>query len=129
MRRVLVGIAGCWLAAFAWAGSSWFLVAETAAERVEVELSSLERQGDSVSFHQRRTPLGGQTDPNTLRRLREVLEKRVIDCHKRRIATRSRAVFDVDDALIDHQVVRGGALPWQALAPDDALARKLCGGL
>lgn len=127
VRRVLAGIAGCGLVAVAWADSTWFVVGESAAERVEVNLASLERQSDVVSFRQRRTLLGGQIDANTQRPLREVLEKRLLDCRKRRVATRSRAVFDVDDALIDHQAVRGGALPWQPLAPGDALARKLCG--
>ncbi len=127
MRRGLAGTVACGLAALAWADSTWFIVAESAAERVEVNLAGLERQGDVISFRQRRTLLGGQVDPNTQRPLREVLEKRLLDCRKRRVATRSRAVFDVGDALIDHQVVRGGLLPWQALAPDDALARTLCG--
>jgi hypothetical protein len=129
VRLALAGLAACWLAASAWAGHAWSVVEQTTMERLEVDLASLGRQGDRVRFHQRRTPLGGRIDPNTQRRVREVLEKRVVDCRKHRIATRSRAVFDFDDALIDHQVVRGSALPWQPLAADDALARKLCGGL
>ncbi len=127
MRRVLAAVVACGLVALARADSPWFIVAESAAERVEVNLASLERQGDVISFRLRRTLLGGQVDPNTQRPLREVLEKRLLDCRKRRVATRSRAVFDVGDALIEHQVVRGGVLPWQALAPGDALARRLCG--
>ncbi len=126
MRRVLAGIAAWGFVASAWAGSAWFVVAESAAERVEVSLASIERHGDVVSFRQRRTLLGGQVDPNTQRTLREVLEKRLLDCRNRRVATRSRATFDVDDALIDHQVVRGGAPSWQPLAPGDVLVGKLC---
>lgn len=110
------------------AAESWVVVLDTAVERVQIDLSSLERRNGQVRFRERRTLRVGQTDPHTLRPLGEVLAKRVVDCRSRRIATVSRAVFDADDALIDHQVARGNALPWQPLTADDPVARRLCDG-
>lgn len=128
MRHRALGVVLALVAAAAEAAESWIVVQDTPSERVQIDLSSIERHGGQVDFRERHTLLGGQADPNTLRPLREVLAKRVVDCRTRRIATVSRAVFDTDDALIDHQVSRGNALPWQPLAADDPVARRLCDG-
>jgi hypothetical protein len=126
--RIAAGLAAVlFSAAAAAAAGSWRVVSETPAVRVEVDLSRLERQGSQITFRERQTFRAGQTDPHTLRPLREALATRVIDCRKRRLATLSRAVFDTHDALIDHQAQRLRDVAWQALAPADPYWGLLCG--
>lgn len=128
MKPYVCGVVLALASIAAAAAESWVVVLDTETERVQIDVSSLDRRSGQVRVQERRTLRGGQTDPHTLRPLREVLQKRVIDCRNRRVATVSRAVFDTSDALVDHQVARGHALPWQPLEADDPVARRVCGG-
>lgn len=127
MRRAIGALLAGLLAWPAWAESRWQVTQESATEVVAVDVASFERSVDRVGFRQRHVLRGGQTDPHTLRRLREILAKRVIDCRARRIATLSRAVFDVQDALVDYQAVRLREAAWQPLKRGDPVFRLACG--
>lgn len=125
--RASVTLLACALAMPAAAGNGpWQVTAESPEEIVAVDLSSFQRQGNRVGFRQRHTLRGGQTDPHSLRPLREVLVKRMVDCRARRVATLSRAVFDNQDALIDHQAVQPDRAAWQPLAKRDPVFRLVC---
>lgn len=126
--RVLLGVLTSLAVMPVWANGPWRVTQDTPTEVVAIDLSSLERSADRVSFRERRTLRGGQTDPHSLRPLGEVLSKRVVDCRARRIATLSRAVFSNDDALIDHQVARLQHANWEAIPMGDPLLILLCGG-
>lgn len=101
---------------------------ETPAEVISIELSSLERSAGRVSFRERHALRGGQVDPGSLRPVREVLARRMVDCRSRRIATLSRAVFSDDDALIEHRAMRPSHAEWQLIEKDDPVFRLVCGG-
>lgn len=124
--RAAFGLAATLLATAGWANGTWRVTQETAAEVVAIDVASFERTAGGVRFRERHTLRGGQTDPHTLRVLREVLAKRVIDCRRRRIATLSRAVFDTDDALIGHQAVRLQQAVWQPVRRGEAVFRLAC---
>lgn len=117
----------CWLAATTAAGGDrWQLVEETPAALVTVDLASSQAGAGLVRFRERHVLRGAPVDPHSLRRLREILSQRVVDCDRRRIATLSRAVFADGDALIDHQATRLAQVRWQALAADDPRFRLAC---
>ena len=125
--RALLGLVAC-LAAFpVWANEPWRVMRETPAEVVAIDLSSLERSAGQVRFRERRVVRDGRIHPNSLRPVREVLSRGVVDCRARRIATLSRAVFSDEDALIDHQATRLQQAVWQLLPREDSLFRQLCG--
>lgn len=120
-----------WLAALALAApvhaaQNWQDVEETAAAVVSIDVAGVQVTGNLVRFHERQVMRAGQLDPGSLRPLREVLEKRVVDCRKLRIATLSRAVFSDADALIDHRAVRLQQAEWRPLPRDDARFKLLC---
>lgn len=125
--RVVLGILACLLVVPAWADGAWRVVAETPRETVSIDFDSLQRNAGRVSFRERRVMLGMQTDPNSLRPMREVLSRRVIDCRARRIATLSRAVFSDDDAMIDHQATRLNQAVWQPVPAEDRVFKQMCG--
>ena len=120
-------IIACLLVVPAWAGGMWRVMAETPRETVSIDFDSLQRNAGRVSFRERRVMLGVQTDPNSLRPMREVLSRRVIDCRARRIATLSRAVFSDDDAMIDHQATRLNQAVWQPVPAEDRVFKQMCG--
>jgi Txe/YoeB family toxin of Txe-Axe toxin-antitoxin module len=125
--RAVLGILACLLVVPAWADGAWRVVAETLHETVSIDFDSLQRNAGRVSFRERRVMLGVQTDPNSLRSMREVLSRRVIDCRARRIATLSRAVFSDDDAMIDHQATRLNQAVWQPIPAEDRVFKQMCG--
>lgn len=110
-----------------WASGPWQVTADTPAERIAIDLSSIERGAAGISFRERHTLLGGQTGSTSLRRLREIVTRRVINCHDRRIATLSRAVFADNDALIDYQATRLRQAEWRTIASDEPVFRLVCG--
>ena len=125
--RAVLGVIACLLVVPAWADGAWRVVAETPRETVSIDFDSLQRNAGRVSFRERRVMLGVQTDPNSLRPMREVLSRRVIDCRARRIATLSRAVFSDDDAMIDHQATRLNQAVWQPVPAEDRVFKQKCG--
>ena len=125
--RAVLGVLACLLVVPAWADGAWRVVAETPRETVSIDFDSLQRNAGRVSFRERRVMLGMQTDPNSLRPMREVLSRRVIDCRARRIATLSRAVFSDDDAMIDHQATRLNQAVWQPVPAEDRVFKQMCG--
>lgn len=125
--RAVLGVLACLLVVPAWADGTWRVVAETPRETVSIDFDSLQRNAGRVSFRERRAMLGVQTDPNSLRPMREVLSRRVIDCRARRIATLSRAVFSDDDAMIDHQATRLNQAVWQPVPAEDRVFKQMCG--
>lgn len=125
--RAVLGVLACLLVVPAWADGAWRVVAETPRETVSIDFDSLQRNAGRVSFRERRVMLGVQTDPNSLRPMREVLSRRVIDCRARRIATLSRAVFSDDDAMIDHQATRLNQAVWQPVPAEDRVFKQMCG--
>ena len=128
MKRAVLALAAWGLVMPAGAtGGTWRIVAETPGEAVSIDFASLQRKGERVSFRERRVMRGTQTDPNSLRPMREVLSKRMIDCRTRRITTLSRAVFSDDDAMIDHQATRLHQAVWQPVAIEDPVFKPLCG--
>lgn len=108
------------------ADGTWRVVAETPGEVISVDFASLQRKGERVSFRERRVMRGAQVDSNSLRPVREVLSKRVVDCRARRITTLSRAVFSDDDAMIDHQATRLQRAVWQPIPIEDPVFKQLC---
>lgn len=125
--RAVFGLLACMASAPVWAGSPWQVTAESPTEIVSIDLSRLERNAARVSFRERHVMQGRQVDPASLRPIREVLVKRMIDCRSRRIATISRAVFSDDDALIDHQAVHLRQAEWKPIAREDPVFRLVCG--
>lgn len=125
MKRLLFGAAVGLAAASVGASGPWQgAEIPTAAA---IELSSLQRNADYVSFRERHDVPNGRIDPETLRPVREVLVKRVLDCGKRRIATLSRAVFSEGDALIDYRAVHPRHAEWKRMAKDDPVFKLVCG--
>ena len=124
--RALSGLLVCALAFPVWAGGQWRVVSDTPAETISVELSSLERGADRVSFRLRHALRDGQVDQSSRRPVREILAKRMVDCSTRRVATLSRAVFSNDDAMINYQAVRMAQAEWQAMPKDDPLFKLVC---
>lgn len=106
--------------------AAWQTVEETANGVRMVDVARAETVRGQVRFAERTVLRAGQIDPATLRSLREILEKRVLDCATRRAATLSRAVFADHDALIEHRVVRQDRADWKPLAADDPRVRLLC---
>ncbi len=109
------------------AGPVWQTVADTPEALIAIDTGSLERTADRVRFRERQSVRAARVDAGTLRPIREVLEKRQIDCRAARIATLSRAVFSDDDALIDHSAIRPDRAAWQPVLPGDPRFRLLCG--
>jgi len=128
MKRAVLALAAWVLVMPAGAADgTWRIVAETPGEAVSIDFASLQRKGERVSFRERRVMRGTQTDPNSLRPMREVLSKRMVDCRTRRITTLSRAVFSDDDAMIDHQATRLQQAVWQPVPIEDPVFKPLCG--
>ena len=125
--RAVLGLLACVASVPVWAGGPWQLTAESPTEIVSIDLSSLERNAARVIFRERHAMQDRQIDPASLRPIREVLIRRMIDCRSRRIATLSRAVFSDDDALIDHHAVQVRQAEWKAVAKDDPIFKLVCG--
>ena len=122
IRVLLVLLAGwpvCGLAA-------WQLLDESSEGVRMIDPGRVERQGVLIRFHERQVLRAGQVDAASLRPIREVLERRVLDCRTRRVVTVSRAVFSDQDALIEHRATRPKAADWQPLAAADPRVSLLC---
>lgn len=94
-----------------------------------IDPSRVESRSGTLHFHERLMLHAGQIDPASLRPMREVLERRVLDCRTRRVATVSRAVFSDQDALIEHRAAPYAQLKasdWRVLSADDPRVRLLC---
>lgn len=128
MNRAAFGLLACTLVIGpGWASGPWQVTAETPAEVVAIDLSTIEPGAAGVGFRERHTLRGGQTGSTSLRRLREILTRRVIDCRGRRIATLSRAVFADNDALVEYQATRPHQAEWRVIASNDPVFRLVCG--
>ncbi len=128
MRKLLCGLIATGMAIMpAWANGRWQVVNETPTAVVAIDLSSIETAKGHVSFRERHTLLVGQVDPDSLRPIREMLIKQMMDCRGRRIALLSRAVFSTDDAMISHQAVQPKFALWQPVAPGDPVYALVCG--
>ncbi|MBT9591099.1 MAG: hypothetical protein IV089_09345 [Thiobacillus sp.] len=126
MIRAVAGVLVCVLACPAVANGQWQVMTESPSETLSIELSSIARAANRVSFRVRHALRDGQVDPNTQRPMREILAKRMVDCRTRRVATLSRAVFSDNDALIDYQAVRPVQAEWMAMTADDPLFKLVC---
>lgn len=124
-----VGLLVCLLVLPAWAGGRWQLMSETPAETISIELSSLERGADRVSFRVRHALRDGRVDSSSKRPIREILVKRMVDCSGQRVTTLSRAVFSDHDAMIHYQAVRPAQAEWQPMPKEDPLFKLVCGNL
>ncbi|KAB2321437.1 hypothetical protein F8A86_04800 [Betaproteobacteria bacterium SCN1] len=109
------------------AGPDWQTVSDTPEALTAIDAGSVEHMAGRVRFRERQSIRGAELDAATLRPVREVLEKRLIDCRAARIATLSRAVFSDDDAMIDHRAVRPDRAVWQPVLRSDPRFRLLCG--
>ena len=109
------------------AGPVWQTVADTPETLTAIDTGGLERTADRVRFRERQSVRAARVDASTLRPIREVLEKRLIDCRAARIATLSRAVFSDDDAMIDYSAIRPDHAAWQPVLRNDPRFRLLCG--
>ena len=127
--RITAGLLMCVLACPAVANGRWQVMAESPSETSSIELSSIERTANRVSFHIRHTLRDGRIDLNTQRPMREILLKRMVDCRSRRVATLSRAVFSDNDALIHYQAVQPAKAEWTTMTADDPLFKLVCGTL
>lgn len=127
--RAGAGLLACVLAFPAWGDARWQVMTESPAETVSIELSSLERVADRVSFRVRHALRDGQLEPGSQRTMREILSKRMVDCRGRRMAILSRAVFSDNDAIISYQAVHPQKAEWQPMAMDDPLFKRVCGSL
>lgn len=127
MRSVLGVLVACVMALPVWANGFLQRVRETPEERVEIDLSSIETAKGHVSFRERHTLLAGQVDPVSLRPIREVLIRQMLDCRRRRIAQLSRAVFSSGDAMISYQAVQPRLAQWQPIAQKDPVYALVCG--
>lgn len=128
MIRAAFGVLACTLVATAsWATGRWQVTTDTPTEVVAVDLSSIKAGADGISFRERHTLHGGQTHATSLRRLREILLRRLVDCRGRRIATLSRAVFADDDALVDYHATHPHQAEWRSIASTDPVFRLVCG--
>jgi hypothetical protein len=125
--RAVFGLLACMASVPAWANGAWQVATESPEEIVSIDLSRLERDVARISFRERHVVRGRQIDSASLRPIREVLLKRMIDCRSRRIATLSRAAFSDDDALIDHRAVHPRQAEWKAIAREDPVFRLVCG--
>lgn len=124
MRRAwLALLAGCLPA---WAAPNWQVIAEQPEAAISIDTDNVQPMAGKLGFHERHALRAGQTDPGSLRPIREILEKRLIDCRARRVATLSRAVFSTDDALVDHWAVKPQQAQWQPLPRDDPRLSLLC---
>ncbi|HEY9099357.1 MAG TPA: surface-adhesin E family protein [Thiobacillus sp.] len=108
------------------ANNQWEVLSESPAETISIEFSTLERLADRVNFRVRHTLKGGPLDVDSQRPIREILDRRMVDCRGRRVATLSRAVFSDYDALIHYQAERPIKAEWQPLAKDDPLLKRVC---
>ena len=114
------------MASFAWANGQWRVMSDTSLETTSIELSTLERGADRVSFRMRHALRTGPLDPDNQRPMREILAKRMVDCRGRRVATISHAVFSDNDALISYRAVRPAKAEWKTMKRDDPLLRLVC---
>ena len=124
--RAGLGLVACAASMPILANGSWQVIAETPTEVISIDLTSFQRSDELVSFRERHAMRGGQIDSGSLRPLREVLAKRLVDCSNRRMATLSSAMFSDDGALIDYHAVRQRHAEWQLIAKDDLIFRLAC---
>ena len=95
-------------------GEAWQAVFEDATVRVAVDVASLRREKQTVSFRERHALAVSKVDPESLRRIVEVQYRRLADCRKRRLAVLSQAMFSEQDALVHYEASRPGKLNWLA---------------
>lgn len=126
MIRLAVTLLLAWpLAAMA----AWQTLDESPEGVRLIDPARVEAKSGALHFHERLVLSAGQIDPASLRPMREVLERRVLDCRARRVATLSRAVFSDQDALIEHRAAPYAHLKasdWRVLPEDDPRVRLLC---
>lgn len=124
MRRMLLAALAVSLPAGA--SPAWQVIAEQPEAVISIDPGSVQPMAGKLGFHERHAMRAGQVDPGSLRPIAEILEKRLIDCRARRVATLSRAVFSTDDALIDHWAMQPQQARWQPLPRDDPRFSLLC---
>ncbi|MFO7541343.1 MAG: hypothetical protein R6W97_00845 [Thiobacillus sp.] len=118
----MLGLVAVVATVLAGANSTWQVVDDMPERVISIDLSSLQRSGGHVSFQERHVIRGEQLNLNSLRPMREILLKRVIDCRDFRMATLSRAVFSDGDALIEYRAMRPGQAVWPLMAKADPLS-------
>lgn len=106
---LLVGVMGA-----AQGGEAWQAVFEDATVSVAVDVASLRREKQTVSFRERHALAVSKVDPESLRRIVEVQYRRLADCRKKRLAVLSQAMFSDQDALVHYEASRPGRLNWLA---------------
>lgn len=126
MSRIALGWLACLWLVPGWANGAWQVVAETPSKTVLIEPSSIETKAGFLVFRALHVIHGGKIDLRSLRPVREVLFKFLIDCRDPRIATISRSVFSDQDALIDHYAALPHLAIWGPIQPDDPVFRRVC---
>lgn len=105
---------------------NWQKVSEDAAQISSIDRDSFRVEAGQIWFREKHVILNQQVDPGSLRRIREIQERRLADCDKKRIATASRAVFGDDDALIVYSAFRSRQRVWMSAKPDQATFDLVC---
>jgi hypothetical protein len=107
------------------------LAYELANSRIEVEDSSIERDGTLVSWRERQVMRKPVIDENSLRKVREVQWRKQADCQTKQVKVLSKTVFSVDDALVSYEGIhpdKAAATPFSKLATAERRAvEALCG--
>lgn len=93
-------------------GEVWHELHATADVKVAVDVGSLWREKQLISFRERHVLLTAEVDPESLRRIVEIQYRRQADCEKRRLAILSRAVFSEGDGLVRYEATRRGRTAW-----------------
>lgn len=113
MRRVRCACSLLLVAAgIAQAGETWRSVYADASVRVAVDMGSIQRDSQTVSFRERHRLAVAEIDPESLRRVVEIQYRRAVDCESRRLAVLSRAVFSDQDALVHYAAARPANPQW-----------------
>jgi hypothetical protein len=104
---------------------------ELANGRIEVDDSSIERDGTLISWRERQVMREPVIDENSLRKVREVQWRKQADCQMKQVKVLSKTVFSVDDALVSYEGIhpdKAAATPFSKLAPAERRAvEALCG--
>jgi len=118
--------AGLILAVLSAQAENWQKISEDAVQTSSVDRDSFRVDAGQIWFREKHVILNQQVDPGSLRRIREIQERRLVDCDKKRIATASRAVFGDDDALIFYSAFRPRQMAWMSAKLDQAAFDLVC---
>ena len=125
---IVRGLAARVLAAPNWANGLWQIVQDTPAEIISTKRAYLQHSATRVSFRERHVFRVCQSDPGSLRPVREILVKHMADCPGRCIAALLRAVFPDGDPMISYRAgsrFMANSTSWTRMA----WRSSLCAGL